>query len=104
MRTVQLDVPLHGLPPNVIEMIRGELQAARVALDNILQGDDSRRIAAVMVLLDEVFPEFEGHGRKPWRAVPWLDCAAQLLQRCSGRTTSGAREHISAARDLLSRE
>ena len=98
------DLPLHGLPPNVIAMIRGELEAAQKALDHIMQDDDSGRIAAVMVLLKEIAPEFEGNGHKPWRAVPWLDCAAQLLQRCSGRTTSGAREHISAARDLLSRE
>ena len=104
MRAVSLDLPLHGLPPHVLAMIRGELQAAGVALKDVLEGDDSRRIGAVIVLLEEVSPEFEGDGRKPWRAVPWLDCAAQLLQRCSGRTTSGAREHISAARDLLSRE
>ena len=104
MRAVPADLPLHGLPPHVIAMIRSELQSAQEALDHITQGDDSGRIAAVIVLIKEVSPEFEGDGHKPWRAVPWLDCAAQLLQRCPGRSTYGAREHISAARDLLSRE
>ena len=85
-------------------MIRGELQAARAALDSAPRLEDGRRVSAVMVLLEEIIPEFDGDGRKPWRAVPWLDCASQLLQQCRGVATNGAREHISAARDLLSRD
>jgi hypothetical protein len=98
-------IPLHGLAPEIISMIRGEIEAAIAALNSLRPTDDDRRIAAVMVMLEEVQPEFEGHGRKPWRAVPWLDCASQLLQYVGATTrTNGAREHLSAARDLLARD
>jgi hypothetical protein len=86
-------------------MIRGELNSALAALFGLrLSANDERRVAAVVVLLEEVLPEFEGHGHKPWRAVPWLDCAGQLLQQIGTAGTGGAREHVSAARDLLARE
>jgi hypothetical protein len=93
----------HGLAPEIILMIRVELVAAVAGLKGLSPTDDGRRIIAVMVLLEEVLPEFIGHGRKPWRAVPWLDCASHLLGQMDAGLR-GAREHVSAARDLLARE
>jgi hypothetical protein len=84
-------------------MIRVELVAAVAGLKGLPPNDDGRRITAVMVMLEEVLPEFLGHGRKPWRAVPWLDCASHLLGQMD-TDIRGAREHVSAARDLLASE
>ena len=101
-----IDPPLHGLPPQIIEMIRGEVTAALICLNRIMMNEDSRLIVAVVVLLEEILPEFAAQGRKPWRAIPWLDCAIQLLQRgdTADVNINGAREHVSAARDLLARD
>jgi hypothetical protein len=85
-------------------MIRGQIEAAIAALNGLVVPEDSRRLTAVIVMLEEVLPEFNDIGRKPWRAVPWLDCASHLLQVMSAPGTNGAREHVSAARDLLVRE
>ena len=85
-------------------MIHGQLEAALVSLKGMRSTDDAQRIAAVVVMLEEVLPEFTGQGHKPWRAIPWLDCASHLLQLVGATMgTSGAREHVSAARDLLER-
>src|ERR1700728_3717676 len=72
--------PLHGLAPEIISMIHGEIEAALVSLKGMRSTDDAQRIAAVVVMLEEVLPEFTGQGHKPWRAIPWLDCASHLLQ------------------------
>lgn len=106
MRAAMPDqMPLHGPAPEIISMIRGEIEAAIVALNGLRPTDDERRVTAVMVMLEEVLPEFEDHGHKPWRAAPWLECASRLLQYVGVTTrTNGAREHLSAARDLLARD
>jgi hypothetical protein len=98
------EMPLHGLAPEIIAMIRRELEIALAALNGMLLTEEARRVTAVVVMLEEVLPEFSGAGRKPWRAVPWLDCASHLLQGMDAAGTNGAREHVSAARDLLARE
>ena len=46
-------------------MIRVELVAAVAGLKGLSPTDNYRRVIAVMVLLEEVLPEFIGHGRKP---------------------------------------
>jgi hypothetical protein len=94
----------HGLAPEIIEMIRGEITKAISSLEHLLSSDDPRRISAILVLLEEIQPEFVSVGRKPWRAVPWLDCAIQLLKQVRASGIGEVREHISAARDLLERE
>jgi hypothetical protein len=96
------DIPHHGLAPEIISMIRIELEAALAALKTLPPTDDGRRVTAVVVMLEEVLPEFVGQGLKPWRAVPWLDCAGHLLPHISA--SGAAREHVAAARDLLARE
>jgi hypothetical protein len=101
---VPLTMPFHGLAPEVILMIRVEIGVALTALQGLLTTGDARRISAVIVLLEEVEPEFAGDGRKPWRAVPWLDCALHLLQQIGSPGASAVREHVGAARDLLQRE
>jgi hypothetical protein len=96
-----MNFPLHGLAPEIVSMIRGEIVAALASLSSLMVIEDSQRIVAVVVLLDEILPEFDGEGRKPWRAIPWLDCASHLLLNGTAEETRRAREHVSAARDLL---
>jgi hypothetical protein len=98
------ETPAHGLAAEIISMIRAELEAALAALKALPATDDGRRVTAVAVLVEEVLPEFIGQGLKPWRAVPWLDCSCHLLQHMTAADTRSAREHVSAARDLLARE
>jgi hypothetical protein len=98
------ETPLHGLAPEIISMIRGELEAALADLNGSPVTNDPRRVTAVMVMLEEVLPEFIGNGRKPWRAVPWLDCAIHLLQHMTPDRIHGVLEHVCVARDLLAIE
>jgi hypothetical protein len=98
------ETSVHGLAAELISMIRAELEAAIAALEALPSTDDGRRVTAVVVMLEEVRPEFIGQGLKPWRAVPWLDCACHLLKHMTAADTRSAREHVSAARDLLARE
>jgi hypothetical protein len=99
-----MSTPLHGLAPEIISMIRAEIETALAVLKDLPPTDDGRRVTAVVVMLEEVLPEFIGRGLKPWRAVPWLDCASHLLQQMGTAATKGVREHVSAARDFLARE
>lgn len=103
VKSMPADTPPHGLAPEIVSMIRIELEVALEALKGLPPTDDGRRATAVVVMLEEVLPEFIGRGLKPWRAVPWLDCASHLLGHM-GTGVRGAREHVSAARDLLARE
>jgi hypothetical protein len=101
---VPTETPVHGLAAEIISMIRAELEAALAALKALPPTDDGRRVTAVAVMVEEVLPEFIGQGLKPWRAVSWLDCACHLLQYMTAADIRSAREHVSAARDLLARE
>ena len=98
------ETPIHGLTAEIISMIHAELEAAIAALKALPPTDDGRRVTAVVVMLEEVVPEFIGQGLKPWRAVPWLDCACHLLQHMTAADVRSAREHVSDARDMLARE
>ena len=52
-------------------MIRVELESALAAIFGLrVAAGDERRVAAVVVMLQEVLPEFTGRGRKPWSAIP----------------------------------
>ena len=86
-------------------MIRVELESALAGIFGLhVAAGDERRVAAVVVMLQEVLPEFTGQGRKPWSAIPWLDCAIHLLKRMDSGGIDAVREHVSAARELLQRE
>jgi hypothetical protein len=67
-------------------------------------GEDNRRIAAVIVLIEEVDRKTAGAGIKPREMLPFLQCAIYFLGRMGGTELGPAREHASAACDLLSQD
>jgi hypothetical protein len=99
--SVMTGQPTHGLPTDVIAMIHGEISTALACLQRVSEAKDSRHVFAAIVLLEEALPELAGKGGKPRRAIPWLDCANQLLRRGGTAEINSAREHTSAALDLL---
>jgi hypothetical protein len=99
---------LHTLDPQLVHMVKNETEAALVCLHRVhgvwsLDALDIRvkRVGAVIVLIEEVETSYPGHGYSPREVVPWLKCSAQLLARTQGRELNPAREHVSAACDLL---
>jgi hypothetical protein len=91
-------------------MVRAELEAALAYLRRIsiacgldpAAHDKGRRVAAVIVILEEAELSYHGSGNKPLETVPWLKCAIQLLDRTKGVELAPVREHLSAVCDLLS--
>ena len=99
---------MHTLDPHLVQMVKNETEAALVCLHRVhgvwsLDPLDSRvkRVAAVIVLIEEVESSYAGHGYTPREVVPWLKCSAHLLARTVGQELYPAKEHVSAACDLL---
>jgi hypothetical protein len=81
---------LYSIEPRVLLMLRDPAV-----------GEDNRRIAAVIVLIEEVHRQTGGAGYKPREMLPFLQCAIYLLGRIGGAELGPAREHASAACELL---
>jgi len=60
------------------------------------------RLAAVIVILEDAAQSYQGPGGNPLETLPGLKCAIQILDRTRGVELGPAREHISAAYELLS--
>jgi hypothetical protein len=96
--------------PEILTMVRAEIGAALAYLRRISIAcsldpeahDKGRRVAAVIVILEQAESSYQESGSKPWETVPWLKCAIQLLDRTQGVELAPAREHMSAVCDLLS--
>jgi hypothetical protein len=101
---------LHIVEPDILTMVRAEIEAALSHLQRISivcdidreAHDKGRRVAAVIVILEQSELSYQGSGNKPWETVPWLKCAIQLLDRTQGMELAPVREHLSAVCDLLS--
>ena len=99
---------MHTLDPQLVLMLKNETEAALQCLHRIhgvwsLDALDGRvkRVGAVIVLIEEVESSYPGHGYTPREVVPWLKCSAHLLAGTEGRELNPAKEHVSAACDLL---
>jgi hypothetical protein len=101
---------LYSIEPRVLLMIRLELEAALGCLRSLHAArpirpeavDDNRHIAATIVLLEEVGRQTGDPGHKPREMLPFLQCAIYFLGRIGGAELGPAREHASAACELLS--
>ena len=99
---------LQTLDPHLVHMVKNETEAALVCLHRVhdvwsVDALDTRvkRVSAVIVLIEEVESTYPGHGYTAREVVPWLKCSAHLLARTEGRELNPAKEHVSAACDLL---
>ena len=99
---------MHTLDPELIRLLNTETDTALACLHRVhdawsIDPLDARvrRVSAVIVLLEEVEMSFRGHAYTPREVLPWLKCCAHLLARTDGRELSPAKEHVSAACDLL---
>jgi hypothetical protein len=101
---------MRKLEPELLVMISHETAAALICLRRVhdaWQVDDARRdkvkrVSAVITLIEEVERSYDGHVYTPREVVPWLKCSTHLLARTDGHELHPAKEHVSAACDLLS--
>ncbi len=101
---------LYSIEPRVLFMVRAELEealrylrllhAAWLRVPSV--GEDNRRIAAAIVLIEEVDRQTAAAGYKAREMLPFLQCAIYFLGRIGGAELGPAREHASAACELLS--
>jgi hypothetical protein len=94
----------HGLSADLIAIIHEEIAAALASLKRIYLTNDSPRILATILLLQEVLPEFIGTGRRPGSAIRWLERANQLLGHSGASDIDRVLDHTSAAWKLLTGE
>jgi hypothetical protein len=101
---------LYSIEPRVLFMIRAELEAALRHLRLLHAAwqrdpsfaEDNRRIAAAIVLIEEVDRQTSVVGYKPREMLPFLQCAIYFMGFIGGAELGPAREHASAACELLS--
>jgi hypothetical protein len=101
---------LYSIDPRVLSMIRAELEAAlrclrllhAAWLRDASSAEDNRRIAAAVVLIEEVDRQAGAVEYKPREMLPFLQCAIYFMGIIGGAELGPAREHASAACELLS--
>jgi hypothetical protein len=103
------DGQTHGIPEATLRTIRAKLIRAVASLDPIYRDwilhettrPKAQRAHAVLVILGDAIAECKPPGRDPWRTVPWMTCAIDILETTDSAELNEARTYLAGARQLL---